>query len=103
MSVAFPLGVGIALVLGVVNNYIVALQQGGHTGNVALLALGVALVVIAAIARVVHIVEKKHGQKVMEKELKRAAVLSRIVFIRCCGASLYRVIKRHQVVCAARL
>ena len=43
MSVAFPLGVGIALVLGVLNNYRVALAQGASTGNVALLATGVAL------------------------------------------------------------
>ncbi len=49
MSVAFPLGVGIALVLGVINNYIVAAGQGGHTGNVTLLAAGVVLVVLAII------------------------------------------------------
>lgn len=35
--------------------------------------LGVALVVAAAIARTVHLMEKKHSQKVMEKELRRAA------------------------------
>ena len=34
MSVAFPLGVGIALVMGVVNNYRVAVAQGAKTGNV---------------------------------------------------------------------
>ena len=49
MSVAFPLGVGLALVLGVVNNYRVALQQGSKTGNVVLLAIGVALVVCAIV------------------------------------------------------
>lgn len=49
MSVAFPLGVGLALVLGVVNNYIVALQQGAKTGNVLLLIIGVALVVCAIV------------------------------------------------------
>ena len=49
MSVAFPLGVGLALVLGVLNNYRVALSQGASTGNVALLAAGVGLVVIAII------------------------------------------------------
>ena len=37
MSVAFPLGVGLALVLGVINNYRVAVQQGSKTGNVVLL------------------------------------------------------------------
>ena len=49
LSVAFPLGVGLALVLGVVNNYRVAVQQGSKTGNLVLLALGVALVVCAIV------------------------------------------------------
>lgn len=45
MSVAFPLGVGIALVLGVIVNYI-----GQPSGNPYLLFLGVALIVIAIIS-----------------------------------------------------
>ncbi|MBQ9548949.1 MAG: multidrug DMT transporter permease [Bacteroidales bacterium] len=49
MSVAFPLGVGLALVLGVVNNYRVAVQQGAKTGEPLLLILGVALVVCAIV------------------------------------------------------
>ena len=49
MSVAFPLGVGLALVLGVVNNYRVAVQQGAKTGNVVLLVIGVLLVVCAIV------------------------------------------------------
>lgn len=44
MSVAFPLGVGLALVLGVIINYI-----GEPKGNAILLGLGVLLVVIAII------------------------------------------------------
>mgnify|MGYP002598062020 FL=1 len=44
MSVAFPLGVGIALVLGVIVNYL-----GIPTGNPLLLFGGVALIVIAII------------------------------------------------------
>ncbi|MBQ6253321.1 MAG: multidrug DMT transporter permease [Bacteroidales bacterium] len=44
LSVAFPLGVGIALVLGVVNNYIT-----NNKGNAVLLAIGVALVVLAIV------------------------------------------------------
>jgi len=44
MSVAFPLGVGIALVLGVVINY-----MGEPKGNPLLLFVGVALVVVAII------------------------------------------------------
>lgn len=35
--------------------------------------VGIALVVITVIARIVHIIEKKHNQKVMEKELRKAA------------------------------
>ena len=45
MSVAFPLGVGLALVLGVINTY----ATTPHHGNTALLFLGVALVVIAIV------------------------------------------------------
>lgn len=44
MAVAFPLGCGLALVLGVINNY---LEQ--PKGNAVLLALGVLLVVIAVV------------------------------------------------------
>ena len=35
--------------------------------------LGIVLVAAAVIARTVHLIEKKHNQKIMEKELKRAA------------------------------
>lgn len=35
--------------------------------------IGVALVLIAMIAHVVHLVEKKHSKRVMEKELQKAA------------------------------
>lgn len=44
MAVAFPVGVGLALVLGVITTYVVTGQ-----GNVPMLALGVASVVIAII------------------------------------------------------
>lgn len=44
LSVAFPLGVGLALVLGVINTYIVAPK-----GNPMILFLGVVLVVVAII------------------------------------------------------
>lgn len=42
MSVAFPIGIGLALALGVVSNYILA-----PIGNFALLALGVLLIIAA--------------------------------------------------------
>lgn len=35
--------------------------------------IGIALVVIAVVVRIVHLIDKKHSQQVMEKELKRAA------------------------------
>lgn len=44
LSVAFPLGVGLALVLGVIINYSISPQ-----GNPYLLALGVALIVVAIV------------------------------------------------------
>ena len=44
MSVAFPVGVGLALVLGVIQNYILQAK-----GNPVLLFLGVALVVVAIV------------------------------------------------------
>ena len=48
MTVAFPLGVGIALVLGVIVNYV-----GAPKGDPAVLFLGVALVVVAIILNAV--------------------------------------------------
>ncbi|MBR6662020.1 MAG: multidrug DMT transporter permease [Alistipes sp.] len=44
MSVAFPLGVGLALVLGVIINY-----MGAPKGNPVLLFIGVALIVVAIV------------------------------------------------------
>ena len=44
MTVAFPIGVGLALVLGVIHNYILQAK-----GNALLLFLGVALVVVAIV------------------------------------------------------
>ncbi len=49
MSVAFPLGCGLALVLGVVNNLAVEAGQGALKTDVPLLAAGVFLVVLAVI------------------------------------------------------
>jgi glucose uptake protein len=44
MSVAFPVGIGLALIIGVVVNYLAL-----PVGNVALLSIGVALVILAII------------------------------------------------------
>ncbi len=61
LSVAFPVGVGLALVLGVINNYRVAVQQGSKTGNLVLLALGVTLVVCAIVCNGVAAGRKGDG------------------------------------------
>ena len=68
LSVAFPLGVGIALVLGVVNNYIV-----NHTGNPALLAIGVALVVIAIICN--GVASGKKGESSISKADQKKGII----------------------------
>ena len=77
MSVAFPLGVGIALVLGVLNNYRVALAQGASTGNVALLATGVALVVIAIICN--SIASNMKGGTEMDKAGQKKGIILAIL------------------------
>lgn len=67
MSVAFPLGVGIALVLGVIVNYL-----GIPTGNPLLLFGGVALIVIAIICNGVasgKMQKEKKAGKTTKREL----------------------------------
>lgn len=70
LSVAFPLGVGIALVLGVINNYIV-----NHTGNPTLLAIGVALVVIAIICNGIAS-GRKGDSEVSKTDQKKGIILA---------------------------
>ena len=76
LSVAFPLGVGLALVLGVVNNYRVALSQGGNTGNVILLALGVILVVCAIVCNGVASGKKAQSGEISKKDQKKGIILA---------------------------
>lgn len=66
MSVAFPVGIGIALVLGVVINYI-----GNPQGNPLLIFAGVALIVIAIIlnARAYQKLQSNASTKVSQKGL----------------------------------
>ncbi|MBQ9463288.1 MAG: multidrug DMT transporter permease [Bacteroidales bacterium] len=77
MSVAFPLGVGIALVLGVVNNYRVAVQQGSKTGDVVLLAAGVALVVCAIVFN--GIAAGRKGESSVSKADQRKGVVLALI------------------------
>lgn len=74
LSVAFPLGVGLALVIGVLNNYLVDLQQGTQ-GNVLLLAIGVALIVVAIICNGVAS-GKRDGGKVSKKDSRKGIILA---------------------------
>lgn len=78
MSVAFPLGVGLALVLGVINNYRVALQQGGHTGNVVLLAIGVALVVAAIVCNGIASSKKGGNSEINKSDQRKGIILALI-------------------------
>ena len=80
LSVAFPLGVGLALVLGVVNNYRVALQQGSKTGNLVLLAIGVALVVLAIVCNGVA-ASRKGGNGISKADQKKGILLALIAGI----------------------
>ena len=75
LSVAFPLGVGLALVLGVVNNYRVAVQQGAKTGDVELLILGVALVVCAIVCNGVA-ASRKGESGISKADQKKGIVLA---------------------------
>lgn len=77
LSVAFPVGVGLALVLGVVNNYRVAVQQGSKTGNVILLAVGVALVVCAIVCNGMAAARKGDGG-VSKADQKKGIILALI-------------------------
>ncbi len=72
MSVAFPLGVGIALVLGVINNYIT-----NNKGNAVLLAIGVALVVIAIICN--GVASGKKGESNVSKADQRKGVILALI------------------------
>lgn len=72
MSVAFPLGVGIALVLGVINNYIT-----NNKGNAVLLAIGVALVVVAIICN--GIASGKKGESNVSKADQRKGVILALI------------------------
>ena len=75
MSVAFPVGVGLALVLGVINNYREAIRQGTDPGNVTLLAIGVALVVAAVVCNGIAS-GKKGGSEVSAKDQRKGIILA---------------------------
>lgn len=65
MSVAFPLGVGISLVLGVIVNYL-----GVPSGNPLLLFAGVALIVVAIICNGIASGKMQRGEESKKNNLK---------------------------------
>lgn len=69
MSVAFPVGVGLALVLGVIINYI-----GQPKGDAALLFTGVALVVVAIIVNGIASGKQQSGESSSKKGIALAVV-----------------------------
>ena len=72
MAVAFPLGVGIALVLGVIVNYL-----GEPSGNPVLLFAGVALVVVAIISN--GIASGKIQKNEEDKKSNRKGIIIAII------------------------
>ena len=77
MSVAFPVGIGLALVLGVVVNYFVKPQ-----GNPALIAAGVALIVVAILCNAFAYKLKAAGS---ENAGKGRSIVKGIVLSVICG------------------
>ena len=76
MSVAFPLGCGLALVLGVYNNYRVEVAQGALKSNVALLVIGVALVVAAIICNGIASGRKSGGAEISKADQRKGIILA---------------------------
>lgn len=74
LAVAFPLGVGLALVLGVINNYI-----GAPKGDPVTLFLGVALIVVAVILN--GVAASKNTGSAENKNAKKGIMLAAIAGI----------------------
>ena len=81
MSVAFPLGCGLALVLGVINNLIVEAGQGALKSSVPMLALGVTLVVIAVVLNGIASGRKSNGGQVSKSNQRKGVVLALVAGI----------------------
>lgn len=76
MSVAFPMGVGLALVLGVFNNLRVEMAQGALQSNVTLLAVGVALVVVAVVLNGVASGKKGSNSEISKADQRKGIILA---------------------------
>lgn len=78
MSVAFPLGCGLALVLGVFNNLMVEIGQGAMKTNITLLVTGVVLVVLAIVINGIASGKKGETNTVSRHEQKKGVILALI-------------------------
>ena len=78
MSVAFPVGCGLALVLGVINNLRVEASQGALKSNLTFLAIGVALVVVAVVLNGLAS-GRKAGNAEIDKSSQRKGIILAIV------------------------
>lgn len=81
MSVAFPLGCGLALVLGVINNLRVESGQGALKSSVPMLAIGVALVVIAVVLNGIASGKKGGDEKISKADQRKGVVLALVAGI----------------------
>ncbi|MCQ2115023.1 MAG: multidrug DMT transporter permease [Bacteroidales bacterium] len=81
MSVAFPLGCGLALVLGVINNLRVEAAQGALQSNVTLLAIGVALVVVAVIINGIASGKKAGSSEISKADQRKGIILALVAGI----------------------
>jgi len=81
LSVAFPLGCGLALVLGVINNLRVEVAQGSLKSNLFLLALGVALVVLAVVLNGIASGKKGDTNSISKSDQKKGVILALIAGI----------------------
>jgi glucose uptake protein len=87
MAVAFPVGIGLALLIGVVLNYIAE-----PVGNVALLGLGVALIMLAIILDALAYRRMQHATAAVSKQglvLSLACGVFMGLFYRFVAASMY--------------
>lgn len=76
MSVAFPLGCGLALVLGVINNLRVEVSQGALKTNVIVLAIGVLLVVLAVVLNGIASGKKADTGSISKADQRKGIILA---------------------------
>ena len=83
MSVAFPVGIGLALVLGVVVNYLRAASTGATTGNPLLLFGGVAIIVVAILCNAFAYKLKAANESTEAKSAGKSLVKGLVLSVIC--------------------